>query len=351
MSLDDFMGVAPGLTPRIVLDLFTDIANMRAAKPQNRDDGWHMSAAFGFCPRMEVMGRFLPLSLRPQRVPPDAGLQRLFDYGHALHNMYQNDYLGFARKLWGHWRCTRCHNEVWGFMPEDSCFCQWNRCPPSFASIYTDYKGFTPKVCQERCSKQRFYSHFPIIFDRDEEAVSERGGCTWCKTWGAWEYQEIELELPGGIVGHIDGLVEVLPGLWILPDLKSQRQEVFHRGGTLPRWKPQGQLYMHALKWMAQHPKFDHLLPFVDAKLCYIPFNKNDSTEACYFVEYAPEYAAEVASQFQLATDAISGSRDTLPDRLVECQKKRRKGCPLDTQCSVSPDGTTCASFKQAYKR
>lgn len=48
---------------------------------------------------------------------PVVGELMTYDLGHAVHQLWRDEYLGPMRRLWGTWRCVRCATAIVGVLP------------------------------------------------------------------------------------------------------------------------------------------------------------------------------------------------------------------------------------------
>jgi hypothetical protein len=143
------------------------------ARSSHRLPGLHASSLHSTCARREILVAIaLMLSKSPiiaHREAASAGGAFTQDLGHALHDWWQNKYLGDSGLLYGKWRCLTCGNVIEGTKPK--------RC-----KVGLDCIG---------------------------------------KKWARFEYQEMEVHVKGGldIHGHSDGILLETPF-----DLTSKRR-------------------------------------------------------------------------------------------------------------------------------
>ncbi len=327
------------LVPRI-----TAFIQDRILRPSFREEGvWHPSQMGEMCPRREVIARLLPKDAAP-KFEMDSWLYQIMELGHWVHRGYQEEYLGPMRVLHGRWRCSRCHHEVRGLMPQDACSqCQWK--PANRIDL-------TPKVCVSTCGDYFKKS-------RDESKPSLRGGCLHCGRWGRWEYLELPVrhtftvgESEEEVAGHIDGLIDVgrPDGLGIL-DIKSINPRSFPTTNTIPgKYRDQLQLYLGASPHLAE--RFPELgLPAEGVRWGMILFvNKSPTREQGHEKEIIldrdeKEFEA-ILSNPRRVREALDAN--FLPDRLEECispKSKRAKGCDVCDACFA------CDEPEQVRKR
>lgn len=188
--------------------------------PSNRAPGFHCSELAKFCPRQKVLSDIFPLPA-DQTDTFDSLVHARFNYGSALHDWYQNRYLGPAGLLIGRWECIHCGHIVgsktrdgWLVMPRGVC---------SDCRMECDDCIWPEKDARNKC-------------------------CQLCPHGGDWKYKEIPVEGPGGAyTGHTDGVV-LLDGSQMLLELKSCGPRAY---ATLrepyPQHIVQANLYMGAL--------------------------------------------------------------------------------------------------------
>lgn len=301
----------------------------REALPSHRaTDVWHPSElAGGLCARQIIL-------MRRHNIPSpvwevDTGLQRIFDIGHAVHQWYQERYLGPAGLLYGKWRCNRCHYVVEGLMPRDSCpHCQWG-----------DGHKLTPKACVDYCGSAaswhtpkeatRVVATIKSQISRNPEEVEERGGCVHCARWGRWEYLELKVRIPSvNIGGHTDGMLVVKPWSKDKPEcifeLKTANERRFGAirfNGVPERTLKQVNIYMHGL----------------GAKRAVVVFVNKNNGEICEFqVEYTPELIEPELNNADLLERCLADDELEVPPRVEECKStrsSRAKGCPACDHC------------------
>jgi len=97
----------PGaLTQRLHQFLEEDqIRDARERQEQTRDGWLHVSEAVGLCPRMRILGHFLP---KPEAQKITVSARQTFDMGHAWHKWVQERYLARMGILKGKWKCIAC---------------------------------------------------------------------------------------------------------------------------------------------------------------------------------------------------------------------------------------------------
>lgn len=71
-----------------------------------RAPGLHCSSLWKTCPRIPLLETKYRDYLKVET--KTAGQQLTFDVGHALHDMWQNKYIGPFARLWGRWVCLAC---------------------------------------------------------------------------------------------------------------------------------------------------------------------------------------------------------------------------------------------------
>lgn len=141
----------------------------------DRAPGLHVSSMFYVCPR-----QFVIETLNPGAVPDpiDSVTRARFDIGHAMHDWYQNKYLGPMGILKGAWKCTGCGKRFQGFMPKEHCDCK------------------NPSRCEHDC-----------IWPKKTKLGKI---CQLCpRRPNEWKFMEIWVrETDLGIVGSSDGIID-----------------------------------------------------------------------------------------------------------------------------------------------
>lgn len=316
MSLRDIIRAAhKGETLRVQLEAF--VGGLEAL-PSNREDGWHPSSFCDMCARHDVTSKLLAYSDVPFNV--DAKLRRIFDTGNALHDWYQNKYLGPAGLLWGRWKCSRCHEVEWGFMPKDRHKCQ---------------AAESTSLCQKICA----YG----LAGCGTDVIDSRGGCNHCGIWGQWKYTEVPLryehpDLKGPIVGHSDGLVTDAPwsmdGTWSVFELKTINARGF---GMLPEPKKghrnQAEIYGRLLQ-KGKCPSPEKVAVPKPERGVVFYVGKNTSEEKDFEFDLNEKLGDFLLSQ-PFAVDRAFKA-EVLPDRHPECKSMfdaRAKGCRVSSYC------------------
>lgn len=320
MSLSDLIRDVHGSEPMALKPLLDVHMRKLEEYPSNRADGWHPSEFCDSCSRATILNKLLD-----KEVPFEVGprLRRIFDYGSALHEWYQNKYLGPMGILWGKWQCSRCREIEWGFMPNDRHDCEAG----SFQNTY---------ACRNHCSRDDGRG-------ADAEKIGERGGCLHCGKWGFWEFAEVPVlyqhpKLDKVIVGHSDGLV--LLDCWRVLEMKSINDRGFngllgpktgHRnqceiyGGLIARGRvraapknvevptPTGGLVLYMGKDKSVEKEF--------------PFDLDDER-----YDRLMQYPHEVEAAME---------EEELPPRHVECKNRgtgRAKACKVKSHCFGTKD-------------
>lgn len=293
---------------------------------QRRTDCWHPSQIVdGICARQAVLLHRLP----PEQIVPevegelyDAKTYRIFDTGHAMHAWYQERYLGPSGLLWGFWRCSRCHHEVKGTMPQDSCpRCQWT------GEIDSETVNLTAHACEKFCSFDGYMPGVDISHrtQRSDEKVKARGGCVHCRAWGHWEFREPPASIPHlNVHGHGDGALVDEPFSdkppETLVELKTSGRGFYGLMDAMMKHKKQVMVYLHAMKLKR-------------AVILYIDKQNSDLKE--FEMEYDRTLIADVLEDI---ADAETCKKDaTLPTPPRKCCKTpkdgARRGCRVITPC------------------
>ena len=80
-----------------------------------RSPGLHASSLYKLCARREILAALL--NMKPVKELQLAGNKFTQDMGHALHQWWQERYLGPKQVLEGNWYCAGCDTTTYGFMP------------------------------------------------------------------------------------------------------------------------------------------------------------------------------------------------------------------------------------------
>jgi len=92
------------------------------ARSSHRLPGLHASSLHSTCARREILVAIALLVTESPivafREAASAGGAFTQDLGHALHDWWQNKYLGDSGLLYGHWRCVRCGSVKEGTKPK-----------------------------------------------------------------------------------------------------------------------------------------------------------------------------------------------------------------------------------------
>jgi len=111
-------GVGP-LLPK----LWERLVKMDKEERRPKDDGWHISGISSLCPREMALKYLFPQPAEAEAWEPRS-LMRL-DVGSAVHEWWQNRYLGPANILMGDWQCKGVCRKTWkmSLMPARVCDC------------------------------------------------------------------------------------------------------------------------------------------------------------------------------------------------------------------------------------
>jgi len=259
--------------------------------PNNRDKNFHVSEFAGYCVRELVINKLIPT--KPRKNSPD--LIRTFNFGTALHDWYQNKYLGPMGILWGKWECSRCGFIHWGFMPKDRHECD-------------------SALKQNSC-----------IHCLEKGRIELRGGCIHCGLWGQWIYREIPVvkrfdEYNISFVGHCDGLIK-LYNQWFVVELKSMRDPIFLQlDGARYNHSCQGKTYGYLIRsGCVEGLPCDIAIP-KPSKVIVFYIGKNCSKEKEYSLnldDFESEFFTNVPLIFYLSLQ-----RKILPPKWEECTKR-----------------------------
>jgi hypothetical protein len=315
MGLEDLVNAS--LVDDLIATTIDNFIEKSKEKPSFRAKGLHPSEVAGVCPRKVVLARVLPEEHVPQW-DIDANLQRIFNDGHALHEWYQERYLGPAGVLWGRWVCSRCKEEVEGFMPKEACSCQHI---PNYMPAY---------FCEKKCWKRGC---------RDLELMGKRGGCVHCGqmnpvAWGEWKYREPRIYIEEfDLVGHCDGLV-CIDDNWYVLELKTANSMAWsYRKSPAENHLAQAAAYMYAFRQMPE--------PYNQVKARLIVYiNKNGAEKyggkkrkEKEFVAYWDEKCDKVIEDIRLINTSLKNK--TLPSMIKGCsQMRRNRDCDLWEICA-----------------
>jgi len=159
--------------------------------PSGRAPGLHCSELYGFCPRKKLFASLDPIDgVRDV----DALTMARFNYGSALHDLYQNQYLGPAGVLLGQWECRRCGHRVGGVTRDE-----WLPMPTG--------------LCEKCLETTKCECDWP------EGGAVDRH-CQLCHRGPIWRYVELPVrDAETGYIGHTDGVLATSP--FSLLELKS----------------------------------------------------------------------------------------------------------------------------------
>jgi hypothetical protein len=92
------------------------------ARSSHRIPGLHASSLHSTCARREILVAIAIMvsesPIKVYREAASAGGAFTQDLGHALHDWWQNKYLGDSGLIYGKWRCVRCGNVIEGTKPK-----------------------------------------------------------------------------------------------------------------------------------------------------------------------------------------------------------------------------------------
>jgi len=108
MGLTDLINDVKPKPLKSYIDLF--IKELGNVEQDVRAAGFHVSQLYYLCPRKIIFDAMNELPL--EAVKPPAGLRITFDIGTAVHEWFQDRYLGPMGLLWGDWRCKVCKHVV-----------------------------------------------------------------------------------------------------------------------------------------------------------------------------------------------------------------------------------------------
>lgn len=95
---------------QMLQDLYSWIERPGVEEERNahRAPGLHASSLHRVCARREILAQDFKLVV--ERQPMTVGNFLTVDVGHALHQWWQDEYLGPSGLAFGNWRCKRCHH-------------------------------------------------------------------------------------------------------------------------------------------------------------------------------------------------------------------------------------------------
>lgn len=160
------------------------LASLNDAEDESREEGFHPSQLFDFCPRQRILAHYFP---KPgvKYFSPETFTR--FDWGTAWHWFTQNYYFGPMGLLWGSWKCNHCGHHV-----KDSLM------PPPHLE----------------CRSEGARAHLEAV--EAEIAAGRRP-----RRGGYWTYQERRVRTDEGVVGHVDGILVMPWGERVLLEVKT----------------------------------------------------------------------------------------------------------------------------------
>ena len=317
MSIKDLLREAQ--TENIIIPTITQEIVRQSKLSSFRAEGFHPSEVAGKCPRLVVLNTILPRGMGIEW-NPDPLLTRILNDGTAIHEWYQNRYLGPSGKLWGKWVCSRCKVIVDGFMPKDKCLCQSN----------TDY-------CKKHC-----YEYDNQEFYRNDNIVDSRGGCVWCGQnytlgWGEWKYKELTLyDEALNLIGSCDGLFfHKEDDTWWVLEIKTINRRGFKNLIT-PYDNHRAQSFLY---WYMARVVFPGM-NIRGIRVLYVCKDGIESGGGGRFKEkeYELMWDAEAETVLnKVKTAAESLKNESLPEAQIPClplSRKRKAQCGLVEICS-----------------
>jgi hypothetical protein len=192
-------------------------ASLSDAEDESREEGFHPSQLFDFCPRRSVLAHFFP---KPGEGYFSPETRTRFDWGTAWHWFVQNHYFGTMGLLYGSWRCNRCGKVMRdSLMPPPDLDCTPSTGPRHEAEIVR------------------------LVQAEKEIAAGKR-----VRRGGYWTYQEMRVHTEEGIVGHIDGILVMPWGEKVLLEVKTMDGKWFKSLSTPdPKYIFQISVYLWAL--------------------------------------------------------------------------------------------------------
>lgn len=270
------------LGPKL-FNYFTQLNKM----PSVRGNGVSVSQMYYMCPRQVVLSLMIPKKSQNELIEPMSRMR--MGFGTWAHKLFQDEYLGNMRVLYGEWQCSVCKKEIrLGYKPADICPCStW---------------------CLDNCLWPEKY-----IDERD---------CGICGRFGGWEYKEpyIKDEV-NGIKGKCDGVV-VYNNRPVALEIKTKSSRLFD-SMTEPDESHilQLNMYMHYLK--LEYGLFMYLR------------KEEISAPKEFLIKYDPEIVKKgIALVRKLNLDVKEGR---LPDKICDSRScTRAMKCPWKTECFSS---------------
>jgi len=255
--------------------------------PTNRAPGLHCSELYGFCPRKKLFSLLDPIDGVKD---VDALTMARFNFGSALHDLFQNQYLGPAGLLLGVWECKRCGHRVGGFDRD-----LWVKMPSGPCEKCADVK-----TCK-------------CIWPDD--SVVERH-CQLCPRGGYWHYVEMGVkDEDTGYIGHTDGVLATSP--FSILELKSAGPKSYQfLKKPYDAHVLQANLYMRPLK-------------LTQARIVYIDKGNEDPALVKEFVIDYDEALVERTLALLRQYRAAEKNRN-FPPRLLGCDTR---SCPWASRC------------------
>jgi len=255
--------------------------------PSDRSPGVHCSEMYKFCPRRKMFEELDPIDGAKD---VDALTMARFNLGTALHDLYQNQYLGPSGILLGRWECKRCGFTVGG----------------------TDRDSWLP-MPSGPCEKCLETAKCECIWSDD---CSVEKHCQLCPLGGFWRYVELPVrDEETGYVGHTDGILNTDP--LSLLELKSA-------GPRSYRYlkKPYDSHVLQASLYMRP-------LGLDQARIVYIDkANEDDNIVKEFVVDY-DEAAVERALALVRSYNAAREAKE-FPPRILGCDTRN---CPWASRC------------------
>jgi len=270
------------------------VTQNNASRPA-RDYGIHPSGLHDLCDRAFILKARHEGALTPKIIKPS--LQRVFDFGHIIHRLYQEDYLARDPNFRGLWACVAC----------------------------------------KRIQDPYIYAHPSLIEGRDP-------GCLHCGATAGYRYVEIPISVPEcGIIGKVDGVIARGPERdalwWLNVDMKSAGTWAFRavekKGAPPPKYVVQQQIYMEGLR--RTYP--DRAAKLSTTILIYI--HKDTSEEMFVKIERDDYMIEKLLKKAKKTWEASKDVDATLPKRR-KCRVRNAalKKCPPEiVETCFSLDG------------
>jgi hypothetical protein len=276
------------------------------------------SGLYQLCARREALGIVFPELVHHVDGKISAGLRMTMDLGSAVHEWWQDNYLGPMGKLWGHWFCLKCDSLI--------------------------HTGLMPKKC-EGCGTGRTKW---IAFEHEDRVVRAK-----IKNIIYVERSLVDNEL--GLSAHPDGLiyssdVRDIQQLFELKTITSDGLDKVERAGTP---KPEHIIQVHA--YMHLTGVRETFVAYLDkGKQCLWEWTVDGLASVpgserlhVYHVEFDDELWDDIVREIKLFWQARELERGTRVSADVAPFRRRCEG-PSDGMARECPMRTKCFALRVA---